>query len=182
MWVSFDTAVPEPVTSPPTTLYEGTAHAHPLFACCGANDTFDIAVVVLNQDVTGITPAQLPIANQLGTMSNAQLQSATFVAAGYGTVRDDKTGGWHSLTFDGKRRFAEQTALSLTKAWFTLSMNPSTGDGGTCFGDSGGPHFLGNVVVSVTVTGDRFCRATDKTYRTDTAVARDFLDEFVALP
>ena len=64
-------------------------------------------------------------------------------------------------------------------------MNPSTGNGGTCYGDSGGPHFLGagpsetTTIVSVTVTGDRFCRATDKTYRIDTASALSFLSEFV---
>jgi hypothetical protein len=32
------------------------------------------------------------------------------------------------------------------------------------------------------VTGDVCCKANDKTYRVDTAVARDFLDEFVTLP
>jgi hypothetical protein len=32
------------------------------------------------------------------------------------------------------------------------------------------------------VTGDVCCEADDKTYRVDTAVARDFLDEFVTLP
>ena len=65
-------------------------------------------------------------------------------------------------------------------------MNPSTGSGGTCFGDSGGPHFLGgatsNLLVSITVIGDAMCRATDKTYRLDTASARAFLDDFVTLP
>ena len=65
-------------------------------------------------------------------------------------------------------------------------MNPSTGSGGTCYGDSGGPHFLGgtssNLIVSVTVTGDSVCKATDKTYRLDTATARGFLDDFVAVP
>jgi hypothetical protein len=59
-------------------------------------------------------------------------------------------------------------------------------DGGTCFGDSGGPHFLGdagsNLLVSTTITGDAMCRATDKTYRLDTASARAFLDDFVVLP
>ena len=67
-------------------------------------------------------------------------------------------------------------------------MNPSSGSGGTCFGDSGGPHFLGagvsetRIVLAVTVTGDRYCRATDKTYRVDTPQARSFLDDFVAVP
>jgi hypothetical protein len=67
-------------------------------------------------------------------------------------------------------------------------MNPSTDSGGTCFGDSGGPHFLGagntetRIVTSVTVTGDRFCRATDKAYRLDTASARSFLGQFLPLP
>jgi hypothetical protein len=65
-------------------------------------------------------------------------------------------------------------------------MQPSTGDGGTCYGDSGGPHFLGGVesdlIVSTTITGDAMCRATDKTYRLDTTSARDFLDDFVTLP
>jgi hypothetical protein len=57
-----------------------------------------------------------------------------------------------------------------------------------CYGDSGGPHFLGGknvanpTIVSVTVTGDRYCRSTDKTYRLDTPNARDFLDGFVTLP
>jgi hypothetical protein len=33
--------------------------------------------------------------------------------------------------------------------------------------------------VSVTVTGDRWCRSTDKTYRIDTADAQDFLADFL---
>jgi hypothetical protein len=55
-------------------------------------------------------------------------------------------------------------------------------------GDSGGPHFLGagadetNIVVSVTVTGDVWCKATDATYRLDTDSARSFLDDYVTLP
>lgn len=74
------------------------------------------------------------------------------------------------------RRYALQSANALRKSWLQLSMQPSTGDGGTCSGDSGGPHFPGDetskLVVSITVTGDRFCRATDTTYRLDTPWAR----------
>jgi len=58
-------------------------------------------------------------------------------------------------------------------------MNLATGNGGTC---SGGPHFLGDTVVSLTVTGDIPCKATDKTYRIDTVVAQESLGRFVALP
>jgi hypothetical protein len=41
---------------------------------------------------------------------------------------------------------------------------------------------FGDVVVAVTVTGDRYCKATDGDYRLDTTFARDFLDDFVSLP
>jgi secreted trypsin-like serine protease len=182
MWVSFDQTIVEPVTKSSNTIYSGTAHAHPQFACCGANDTFDIAVVVLERTVRAIAPAELPAENLLGTMSAQELKSATFVAAGYGTVRETREGALQPLSWDPQRRFAEQTVNSLEPAWLNLSMNQATGDGGTCYGDSGGPHFLGDTVVSLTVTGDVWCKATDKTYRVDTAVARDFLDEFVAVP
>jgi len=37
-------------------------------------------------------------------------------------------------------------------------------------------------VVSITVTGDSVCKATDKTYRMDTESARTFLGGFVELP
>jgi hypothetical protein len=48
--------------------------------------------------------------------------------------------------------------------WLRISMNPARGDGGTCYGDSGGPNFLGagsgetDIVAATTVTGDFMCR------------------------
>ncbi len=167
--------------SDPTTATTGTAHAHPRAWSGGMNDAFDIAVVVLDRPQTGIDPAPLPSHGQLSRMSAKALRSTTFTAVGYGSVRQDKKGGWHSIDFDNVlRRYAHQSPLSLTKAWLTLSMNPSTGNGGTCYGDSGGPHFLPDgTVASITVTGDRFCRATDKTYRIDTRTSLDFLSGFL---
>lgn len=150
------------------------------------SDTHDIAVVLLDEAPAGITPAQLPTAGLLDQLkASHQLLTQTFTAVGYGTVREDKTGGPHGfLDSDGVRMYALQSALNLEKAWLLLSMNPSTGSGGTCYGDSGGPHFLGssNIVVGITITGDRWCRATDETYRTDTAAARNFLKNYVTLP
>jgi hypothetical protein len=186
VWVTFAPAYDEDSTSV-AGLLAGSYVTNPQFGSGGASDTHDIAVVLLAQAPAGITPAQLPTAALLDQLKAAhQLDEQAFTAVGYGTVREDKTGGPHSLFFDGVRRYALQHALNLEKAWLLLSMNPSTGNGGTCYGDSGGPHFLGgvtsNLVVSITITGDAWCRASDKTYRLDTASARDFLDDFVTLP
>jgi secreted trypsin-like serine protease len=177
VWVTFD---PEFYDGPAPVLHKGTAHTHTGFPG-PQSDTHDIAVVVLDAPVVGTAPARLPKLNQL---DGIRLKNQRFVAVGYGTVREDKTGGFKHLFVDGKRRWVDQGFLSLTKSWLNLSMNPSTGSGGTCYGDSGGPHFLGtsDVVVSITITGDVPCRATDVTYRTDTASARAFLDDFVAVP
>ena len=180
MAITFDAELEEDVAD--NALHWGDAVPHERFACCGANDTFDIAVILLDDDVAGIDPAPVATANQLDLMTAAQLKRATFETAGYGAVRDTRKGAFQALYSDLHRRWARQTVNSLTRAWLNLSMNQATGDGGTCFGDSGGPHFLNGVVVSITVTGDRWCKATDKTYRIDTPVAREFLGRFVALP
>lgn len=169
---------------PNVTLLTGEPTPHPLFASGGANDTYDIAVFELDVP-SSLTPAPLPAANLLA--GNA-LKRATFTAVGYGTERDTKTGGSNSFSPGSRRKAVEQTINSVNTAWVTFSMNPSTGNGGTCYGDSGGPHFLGGMdavnptIVSITVTGDRYCRSTDKTYRLDTPNAREFLGEFVTLP
>jgi len=187
VWVTFAPAYDEDSTSLAGLVAASSYVTNPEYGSGGASDTHDIAVVLLAQAPAGITPARLPTAGLLDQLKAAHtLDDRTFTAVGYGTVREDKTGGPHSLFFDGVRRYALQHALNVEKAWLLLSMNPSTGNGGTCYGDSGGPHFLGgvdsNLIVSITITGDAWCRATDKTYRLDTASARDFLDDFVALP
>lgn len=181
VWVTFD-----PQFTSSSALIHGSYVTNPLFGFSGpggASDPHDQAVVLLDQAATGITPARLPTESLLG---NIDLRSQTFTAVGYGTVRVDETGGPNAFFFDSTRRYATQSFLSLQPAWLTLSENPSTGSGGTCFGDSGGPHFLGgvdsNLEVSLTVTGDAVCRATDKSYRLDTKPARDFLSLYVTLP
>ena len=187
VWVTFASDYDEDAASP-AGLIAGTPVSHPEFGTGGASDTHDIAVVLLEQAPAGITPAQLPTAGLLDQLkASHQLRTQTFTAVGYGTVREEKTGGPHGfLDSEGVRMYALQSALNLENAWLLLSMNPSTGSGGTCYGDSGGPHFLGgvesNLIVSITITGDAMCRATDKTYRLDTEAARDFLDDFVTLP
>jgi hypothetical protein len=180
VYVTFDSVYEVGVS----TIYPGTYYINPDFGH-DVGDLHDVAVVVLDEPITDITPATLPPAGLLDAMkADGELKGQSFVTVGYGIARDDKTGGPHSFVFDGARRFVEQTYMALTKSWLKLSMNPSTGDGGTCYGDSGGPHFLGDtdMVVSLTVTGDYYCRSSDVTYRLDTPSAREYLDDFVTLP
>jgi hypothetical protein len=151
-------------------------------------DLHDVAVIVLDQ-APGITPAQLPTAGLLDQLKDdGTLKDTLFTAVGYGTIRVTNTGGPAGILDNVDRNRADQEFLSLTKAWITLSMNLATGNGGTCFGDSGGPHFIHlngsetDITVAVTVTGDAQCVATDKDYRLDTESARSFLGNFVTLP
>ena len=180
--VTFDPTFDE---SSPTV--PGTAFSDPLFGSGGFSDAHDIAVVVLDAPYTAATPAQLPTAGLLDRLkASGELKTATFTAVGYGAVRESRKQGPQEILDNNERRYATQSLLALRPAWLTLSMNQATGDGGTCFGDSGGPHFLGgptsNLIVSLTVTGDAVCKATDVTYRVDTSAARAFLDDFVTLP
>lgn len=181
VWVTFD-----PTFDEDSPLVRGTYHTNPRYASGGQSDTFDIAVIVLDHAVDR-TPVELPEAGLLNELkASGALRDKRFTAVGYGTVRDSNTGGFGGIKDNTERRFATQSFLALRKAWLQLSMNPATGSGGTCYGDSGGPHFLGgpesNLQVSLTVTGDAVCKATDTTYRLDTASARDFLRDYVSLP
>jgi hypothetical protein len=79
---------------------------------------------------------------------------------------------------------ATGTLNATNNTWLRISMNPSTGNGGTCYGDSGGPNFLGTtqVIAAITITGDSVCRSTNVDYRLDTPSARAFLGQYVTLP
>jgi secreted trypsin-like serine protease len=164
------------------TTHWGSWHADPSYSQA-QNDPHDIAVVVLDEPVEGITPARLPEAGSLGHLG----LWTRFTSVGYGaqSVTID-----HGPTFHyADIRYVATGGLEATnRSWLRISMNPSLGDGGTCYGDSGGPNFLGagatatNIVAATTITGDSMCRATNVDYRLDTPSARAFLGQFVALP
>ena len=160
------------------TVYTGTFHADPLYNRT-VSDPHDIAVVVLDS-APPITPAQLPAADSLSKLRAGQL----FTSVGYGAYEVTNSPGGHQLRYNDVRMVATGTLNAVNPAWLRLSMNASTGDGGTCYGDSGGPNFLGNsdIVAATTITGDQLCRATNVDYRLDTPSARNFLDDYVALP
>jgi secreted trypsin-like serine protease len=161
------------------TVYAGTFHGDPAYNQ-SQSDPHDIAVVVLDKAVKGITPAALPKAGALAGATGSQ----TFTSVGYGAYEVTNGPGGHTLLYDDVRMVATGTLNSLTPAWLRISMNPSTGNGGTCYGDSGGPNFLGSTttIAGTTITGDAWCRSTNVDYRLDTSSARAFLGHYVRLP
>jgi secreted trypsin-like serine protease len=160
-------------------VYYGTFQADPLYPG-SSSDSHDIAVVVLDRAIKGITPALLPTADSLSGLSSTQ----QFTSVGYGAYEVTNEPGGHRYLYDDVRMVATGTLNAVNKTWLRISMNASTGNGGTCYGDSGGPNFLGttNVIAGITLTGDAVCRSTNVVYRLDTPSARAFLGQYVTLP
>jgi hypothetical protein len=163
VWVSFDPTY----VAGSSTLLPGTAHTDPQWGLV-KDDSHDVAVVVLDKAVSGVTPYALPTA---GALDNAGVASQTFTNVGYGY--SDRT-----FTFDGYRRWSTSSFTGLKPTELRLSEK----GGGVCFGDSGGPRLLGNVVVAITSTGNSNCTGQSISYRLDTPAARSFLSSFVAVP
>lgn len=153
------------------------------------SDPGDIGVLVLSRSVRGAAPATLPTLGLLDQLAAAgKLKNAVFTAVGFG-VQERITGGGTPIRLDQNpipRMYAFSSFNSLGPGYLRLSQNASTGNGGTCFGDSGGPNFLplngALVLAATTVTGDLVCRSTNVDYRLDTNSARAFLANFVKLP
>lgn len=145
-------------------------------------DSGDIGALILQRNVRGITPAVLPSCGLLDQLSAQNgLKNAVFTNAGYG-LQNRVVGGGVPFFQDINpvpRMFSFSSFNSLNGAYLHLSQNPSTGNGGTCFGDSGGPNFMSlngqQLIVSITITGDSVCRSTNVDYRLDTLSAQGFL-------
>jgi secreted trypsin-like serine protease len=66
-----------------------------------------------------------------------------------------------------------------------MSQNQATGDGGTCYGDSGGPAFWTQedgteVLVGITSWGDVPCVSAGFNYRVDIPETLDFIADVIA--
>jgi hypothetical protein len=146
----------------------------------------DLGVLILASAPAGLTPATVPTLGLLDELSAQNgLKGATFTVAGYG-VQDRVVGGGPPFFTDPNpipRSFAVESFSALNNGYLRLSQNASRGDGGSCFGDSGGPNFLSVdgqlVLVAITITGDLVCRATAVVYRLDIPTAQDFLAPYV---
>ena len=147
---------------------------------------YDLAVVILPERSTrGITPLQLPTLGLLDQLqAKGGLTDQMFVNVGYGTGAT-RTGP-PAFPWTGLREYSLSEFMGLQQNWLGLLMNSNaTGEGGDCYGDSGGPKFIdGNtrLIVATVTTGDYPCRATTWDQRLDTQTSREFLGRFVTLP
>ena len=182
-YVSLDASIPfGSLTSSKTELLP-VAHvvSNPNFNQA-QSDSGDIGVLILDRNVRGVTPATLPSCGLLDQLAAQNgLKTATFTNVGYG-VQNRVVGGGVPFFQDLNpvpRMFSFSSFNSLNGGYMRLSQNNSTGNGGTCFGDSGGPNFLTvngqQLIVSITITGDTACRSTNVVYRLDTVSAQGFL-------
>ena len=143
----------------------------------------DVGIVVLDRRVN---LREYPTIADEGFLTDLkashEIQDDTFVAVGYGVQT-----GFPPPTqiVDLQRRVSESPYGGLTQNNLHLQQNPNaTEGGGTCFGDSGGPHFWEDtlIIVAVTSWGDALCRSNDMTQRIDIPSVLDFLAGFGISP
>lgn len=157
--------------------------AHPLYETAPFF-VHDVGVVILEEPgVVLDTYAELPVADQLDVLATERgLQEISFTAVGYGLQQINPV----FIQSDRVRMVAYPHLIQINSPGFTgdfsllLSNNYATG--GTCFGDSGGPNFLGdsNVVAGVTSFGlNGNCAGTGGVFRMDRANVLEFVNSYL---
>lgn len=152
----------------PNTIEASSWAAHPQFTEA-AFFLHDVGVITLSQGVTLPSSAygRLPVANQLESLKPRS--STLFTAVGYGLQQINPA----KVVAEKIRMVANPHLLQINTGFtgpgsLLLSNNASTG--GTCFGDSGGPNYLGssNTIAGVTSFGiNGTCGGTGGVFRLD---------------
>jgi V8-like Glu-specific endopeptidase len=166
---------------------QGGIFTHPLYTSA-AFSAHDVGIVKLK------APGFVLPANKYGTLPAVNALDALqprrttgFTAVGYGLQRINDAAEVNPKQISAlKVRMRSNPYLLQINSGFTgpqsllLSNNAATG--GTCFGDSGGPNFLGNslVVAGVTSFGlNGACGGTGGVFRTDRQDVLDFINAHI---
>ncbi|KAF0109890.1 MAG: hypothetical protein FD147_2012 [Chloroflexi bacterium] len=169
----------------PTTV-NGTTYTHPQFNP-NAFYLYDLGVVVLDTPVIMPAYGALPRLNQMDAFKTKRgLQDVTFTAVGYGLQKSfPDAASWKESRLR-IRMVAYPKLIQINVPGyggdFSLLLSNNANTGGTCFGDSGGPNFIGNsnVVGGVTSFGKNGnCAGTGGVYRVDRADDLNWLATFL---
>lgn len=164
----------------------GTTYTHPDYDP-NAFFLYDLGVVVLDDpyQTEGNVYAELPERDDVGLLDVYETQRGqnriTFTAVGYGLQRSfPDAAGWKDEA-ERVRMVAYPRLIQINKGLvgtFSVLLTNNANTGGTCFGDSGGPIFLGdtNLLVGVTSFGlNSTCAGTGGIYRIDQEDDLDWL-------
>lgn len=162
-------------------------HTHPLFPT-GSFVLHDVGVVILKKPVRMAEYGVLPTVDQIDSLDTKRGQKdVTFTAVGYGMQMSfPDAASWKDAS--QKIRMVATPKLDQINVPgftgdFSLLLSNNANTGGTCFGDSGGPNFLGtsNVVAGVTSFGiNSNCAGTGGVFRMDRQNVLDFVNSFLA--
>ncbi|MHC4450466.1 MAG: trypsin-like serine peptidase [Planctomycetota bacterium] len=145
--------------------------------------SIDVGLIILKEEVAGITPVNLPTAGYLDDLDPDRGPSdskPSLIVAGYGNTEAAPADG--SLP-KGKRRIAESTFKSLRRTYLMLSQSFALGEGGISRGDSGAPAFWNDngslIQVAVMVNGDHASASYGSGVRTDIQTVLEFIDDAI---
>ena len=165
------------------TWIRGTAYSHPEFAS-GPFYLHDVGVIVLDAPVARATYGRLPALGYLDRYFATRRNEQRFTPVGYGLTRVlpifTEGGDTRERATVQLVTLAGQGVPYGTVAIFTNNQG-KTHQGGTCFGDSGGPVFDGttNLITSIVSFGiSPNCTGFDGAYRIDQADDLAFLARF----
>jgi hypothetical protein len=164
----------------------GTAHTHPEYSdFTDTRNWNDVGVIVLDEPVAshGDGYPQLAATGALDAIAQRDLSKTLFTAVGYGTeVRQEGANQKpEPESYPILRRYVDMPGQKLTPQILQTNGNEHDpwGTGGTCFGDSGGPVFLGDELVAVTSYGyTSNCRYLGGYQRVDIPVVDAWLAGF----
>jgi secreted trypsin-like serine protease len=139
----------------------------------------DLGVVVLDKSVTDKGYGQLPALNSLDQLHSGS--STIFTAVGYGLQKSFPDAASWKNSAQRTRYYANPYLVQINGGIvgdFSLLLSNNANSGGTCFGDSGGPNFVGTstVVGGVTSFGlNGTCGGTGGVFRVDRSWSLDWL-------
>jgi V8-like Glu-specific endopeptidase len=176
--VQHDPTYPNP--GGPNTIEAVAWHAHPQFTE-SAFFLHDVGVIELSTAVKlrADQYGQLPTVDQLDALPHGS--ATTFTAVGYGLQRINPV----FVVAEKIRMFAEPHLIQINGGIvgdFSLLLSNNASTGGTCFGDSGGPDYLGssNVIAGVTSFGlNGNCAGTGGVFRLDRQNVLDFVGQYL---
>lgn len=164
----------------PNTIEAASWQAHPLFTE-RAFFLHDVGVIRLKKafSLSIDQYGKLPTVDQLDALKPSS--ATVFTAVGYGLQRINPV----FIEAEKIRMFAEPHLIQINTGFtgdFSLLLSNNAATGGTCFGDSGGPNYLGssNVIAGVTSFGlNGNCAGTGGVFRLDRQNVLDFVTPFL---